>query len=747
MILTSAPGRVPNFPHESLQATLLASLLSVWVLVGLFYYLNRYTKRSYFTLWTVGWLFYALWLTSALGLGTAAGSGLFGALRQWCIGAAAAFLFWGTLGFVGARARPNLMALFIIFLLAWSIAGFLQFGQGRLFEFPFFGLVGLVGLAISWSFYRYRRRQGYVGAGLLIFGFALWALHTAAYPFWSGADETEISGLLIATALQLFIAVSMIILVLEEVRETSRNAIEQVSTIKKEKAALLTRVSSTEERYRSLFDQASEAILIADAEDLRILELNKTAEQLLGVSREEAGKRPLPSFFHVSAGSGDLPRTGREWFEWISARRQLTLVKRNGSLNQAEVDAAPVEFEGREAFQFFIREVTDRLRLEQQLRQSEKLAALGRMISGVAHELNNPLTVIKGYLDLVIAHHPLSDGTKSDLEKVSHECDRAANLVKNFLDFARDVPTRREPVRINDLIQRLAELRKIELLLAGLDLDLELDPRLPLAMADPDQLHQVLVNLVTNAIQALVERENGPRGKVRVTAAFVGGLIRISVEDNGPGVPPELENRIFEPFFTTKAVGTGTGLGLSIAHRILTDHGGRVYYHASPLGGAGFYLEIPAGTEGAAAAPARKRDEARQAARQAGAGARILVLDDEKHIAELLSEMLRLLGHDPTPCLSPVQALKVLEGGGYDLILSDFRMPVMNGQEFYERVREKDPKLASRIIFLTGDMVSEETHGFLKGSGNSHLAKPFQLPALQLLIDQVIAKAREPAVV
>jgi len=746
MTLMSVAEPGLNLSHDSLQATQLTSLLSVWVLVGLFYYLNRYTKRGYFTLWMVGWLFYAFWLTLGLGLGTSVETGLLRGCRQWCIGATAAYLFWGTLGFVGMRPSAKLMSFFIVFLLVWSIFGALWIEGRWWFELPFFILIGVVGLATSWSFYRYRRRQGYIGAGLLMFGFAFWAVHIGGFPFWYG-NELATSSLLIATVLQLFIAVSMIILVLEEVRATSQMALAQISSIKKEKAVLLTRVNSTEERYRSLFDQASEAILIASAADLRILELNKTAEQLLGISREEAPKQFLHSFFHVSAGAGELPLTGQAWFEWIASRRQVTLAKRNGGVTQAEVDPAPVEFEGQRAYQFFVREITDRLRLEQQLRQAEKLSALGQMISGVAHELNNPLTVIKGYLDLVIAHHALSGETKADLEKVSQECERATKLVRNFLAFARDVPIRREVVRINELIQRLAELRKIELLLARINLEVRLDANVPPTMADPDQLHQVLVNLVTNAIQVLVERETVTPGNIRLTSAFSDGRIRIGVEDNGPGVPKDLENRIFEPFFTTKVVGTGTGLGLSIAHRILTDHGGRIYYHASSLGGAGFHLEIPAVAESiSAAAPAFEAGETPPALRRADAAARILVLDDERHIAELLSEMLRLLGHDPTPCLSPVQALRALETGPFDLILSDFRMPVMNGQEFYLRVRERDPKLAARIIFLTGDVVNEETHGFLMSSGNMHLAKPFQLPALEAVIHEVLAKAREPAV-
>jgi two-component system NtrC family sensor kinase len=742
MTFFTALGQDFSFTRESLQATLLASLLSVWTLAGVFSYLNRYTKRSYFTLWTVAWLFYAMWLTLSLGLLQGGSLEWIRAWQQGSVGVTAAFLFWGTLRFAGARVRPRTMGLVLVFLLCWSVLGARELGDRRVFEWPFFGLVGVVGLATAGSFYRYRRRHRFIGAGLLMFGFGLWAVHMAAVPVFYASDDLATCGFLLAAVLQLFIAVSMIILVLEETRASNRLALAQVAALKHERKSMTARVNSTEERCRSLFDQASEAIVIASAADLRILDLNKPAERLLGVARDAATLRTFASFLHVSAGSRELPRAGEDWREWIAARREIHLAGGSSGLLAVEVDSAPVEFGAKPAFQFFMREVTDRLKLEQQLRQSEKLSSLGRMISGVAHELNNPLTVIKGYLDLVVANHAISEGTRKDLEKVSRECDRATKLVKNFLAFARDAPVRREPVRLNELIQRLADLRKIELLLGRVDFEVELDPDLPLVHADADQLHQVLANLITNAIQVLVDLDPALPRRIRVETGVVGGMVRVAIEDTGPGVPRELENRIFEPFFTTKMVGTGTGLGLSIAHRILTDHGGRIYHKRSPLGGAGFYLEIPPAAadqrEPVASSPPAV---VLSSARPASVGIRILVLDDERQIAEMLAEMLTMLGHEPRACVAPAQALEVLEEESFDLILSDFRMPGMNGAEFYARVREMDASLASRIIFLTGDVVNEETGAFLAATGNAHLGKPFQIAALAAVIEESAARA------
>ena len=490
---------------------------------------------------------------------------------------------------------------------------------------------------------------------------------------------------------------------------------------------------STEERYRSLFDQASEGIVITDAEDLRILELNQTAKRLLGIST--ADSNTLSSFCQIRSEPQSVPRTGPEWFAVICRHRNLNLVRRDGGITATEADGAPISFEGRAAYQFFLRELTERARLEQQLRQAEKLSALGQMISGIAHELNNPLAVIKGYVELILCRDELGKQTRADLEKVAHESNRAAKLVSNFLSFAREQPRHREAVDFNELVRRVAELRKLDLQKARVELRLDLHPQLPATQGDPDQIQQVLVNLLNNALQALVE---APRpGRLHVSTQCKENLIQILVEDNGPGVPSEVLPYIFEPFFTTKEVGQGTGLGLSIAHSILADHHGRIFYQPATLGGACFVLELPmvspnTGTQPSApTAPLPALTDAPQTQ-----SAQILILDDEKSIAELLGEMLGLLGYSTVLCHSALDALALVERHEFDLIVSDFRMPKMNGQEFYQQAVQKKPELTRRIIFLTGDVVNEETQAFLQSTGNPHISKPFQLA----LVEQTVAR-------
>jgi two-component system NtrC family sensor kinase len=725
-----------NFPREYLKASLVTSFLSVCVLVGIFFYLNRYTKRRYFSFWTVAWIFHAGWLALSIAPQTTQHYPPLAILKQWCVGASAVFLLSGSAWFLNQRIRASQLALFLTFLFVWSCLSVYEFESLLQMQWPVFGLVGVASWATAWCFYRFRKEQPFLGAGLVTWGFGLWGCYIAAFPFLQQSEQMISSGCFISAVLQLFIAVSMIILVLEEVRQTNQMAFQKIRSFKSKTDFLNQKVLSTEERYRSLFDQASEGIVITDADDLRVLELNQTAKRLLGIGSGDSAVC-LSSFCQLLPEPKPAPQTGPEWFAAICQHRQLNLVRRDGALTSVEADGAPIRFDGKGAYQFFLRELTERARLEQQLRQAEKLSALGQMISGIAHELNNPLAVVKGYVELILRRDTLDQSTRADLEKVALESNRTAKLVGNFLSFAREQPIHRETVDLNELVRRAAELGNLELPKAGAEVKLDLDPQLPPTQADPDQIRQVLVNLLSNSLHALAETRLP--GLLQITTRREQDLIRVLVEDNGPGVPPAVLPYIFEPFFTTKDVGRGTGLGLSIAHSIMTDHLGRIACQRSALGGAGFVLELPIVHADAEAVPSPDNATAPVRPEKSEAlSAHILVLDDEPTIAELLGEMLGLLGYSISLCHSAPDALQLLAQRDFDLIISDFRMPKMNGKEFYHQAVQMKPKLARRILFLTGDVVSEETQAFLQSTGNPHLSKPFQLARIEQIVAQVL---------
>jgi PAS domain S-box-containing protein len=724
------------FSGDHLKPALLVSLLSVWVLVAVFYYLNAYTRRRYFTIWTVAWLFYALWLTLFF-------SGKSFKLeplwltwpKEWCLSVSAVFLLWGSVRFLGQRLRQRVVALTLVFLVAWSYLDTYSPGAARAgLHWPVFGFMGLASLVTAIAFFRYRRIRHFLGAALLAVGFFFWGIYLAAYPLFE-TDALEATGFLISAVLQLLIAVAMIILVLEQVRHNHhrRDLFE--------KETLRRKVWFTEERYQRLFQQAHEAIVIAARTDLRILELNRAAENLLGVSISQAASQSLISFCQIKTRPDKPPQSGHDWFELICSQNPLNLVHKNGALIPAITTGAPVEFGGQNAYQFFFRQLTDQARMEQHLRQSEKLSSLGQMISGVAHELNNPLAVIGGYVELILASHNLPAKTRQDLLKVAKESNRAARLVGNFLAFARSQPARRQMADLNELISAVVELRQFDLSLAHVKIQTALDPELPFTSVEPDQIQQVLIILINNAMQAM-SKSPEPR-LIKVSSALKKNRIQITVEDNGPGVPVEIESRIFEPFFTTKEVGFGTGLGLSIAHGIMTEHGGHIFYQHASLGGAAFLLDLPIlsvpvpPADSPQTVPAATPNPVQDAPR----AEKILVVDDETVIVEMLGEMLRLLGYSPCLCDSAGEGLKKIAETRFDLVLSDLRMPEIDGPQFYRLAVAKDARLERRFVFLTGDTVNEDTKSFLKTAGRPFLAKPFRLADIQEITLSTLSSA------
>jgi PAS domain S-box-containing protein len=489
--------------------------------------------------------------------------------------------------------------LFSGFLLLWGlVANFPVSDQATwdksqrlVLQMPLFILLGMASLVGVWGFLRYRRKRRYLGAGLLSVGFVFWALFVAAYPFLERMPEYMSTGFVAASVLQSFIAVNMIILVLEQLRHTrERRTAMQLRSGEREKSFLQSQIIVTEDRYRRLFEHARDAIVITTAVDLKILELNHEACRLLGICATEAQGQSLKPAFNWDTNVGrDDPSSGSEWLERPILQQ---LRRKDGTLIDAEVSASPIDFAGAAALQFYLREVTAINQLEQQLRRAEKLSALGQMISGVVHELNNPLTVSGSLLELMLLDKGLPKPTQDRLKTAAGEHRRATRLMRNFLGLAREGGTEKQKVNLNEVVQAVLELRRSEFAKADVEICLRLDPELPAVQGSLDQIQQVLIILLNNALQAM---EMVTTAKcLRVVTRAEPAMVTLLVEDNGPGVPLHLRSRIFEPFFTTKPAGVGTGLGLSMAHSYMSEHRGRIYCEHSPLGGALFGIELPA---------------------------------------------------------------------------------------------------------------------------------------------------------
>nr|MBA3531492.1 GAF domain-containing protein [Ardenticatenales bacterium] len=380
-------------------------------------------------------------------------------------------------------------------------------------------------------------------------------------------------------------------------------------------------------------------------------------------------------------------------------------------------------------------DISERKRLEQQLIQADKLSAVGRLVSGVAHELNNPLTSIIGYTQLISMS--LTDGELAhDVQRIQSEAKRAARIVKNLLAFARQHKPEKQLVDINHLLQSTLDLRAYHLKLQGITLVWRLAENLPPTSADPHQLQQVFMNLVTNAEQAMAEQ--GLAGTLTLGSQLVDTegepLIQIAIEDSGHGMDEATSAHIFDPFFTTKDVGQGTGLGLSICFGIVQEHGGTIEVQSDRGKGSTFIITLPVHR------PAVERDIDEFPSREAQMtvavrAAHILIIEDEPSVSSLVSQVLRLHGHQVTIASSAEEALPLLHSHTYDLILSDLKMPGMGGQQLFHQLRQELPAQAERVIFMTGDTFSPHTHDFLTGSGRPYLAKPFRLEELQKLVE------------
>lgn len=581
--------------REYLKPGMFVSLLSVWVLIGVFYYLNRYTKRKYFSIWTVAWLFYALWIVLSFSMKYLENVGLVLVLRQWCVSVTAVFLLWGSLKFLGKRVSQLLVILFTLFLFVWNFIALDYYTKPLHLQIPVFILIGLASLVASWGFVKYRSQRDYKGAGLLALGFLLWGGYIMIYPFLQVSEDLVCVGFFVSSVIQLFIAVSMIVLVLEQVRyQNQRKVLNELKYKENERQKLRHQVMESEARYKRLFDSASEGILIVTRDNQEILEYNSTARSLLGLAENSAQRVSLISFISPASLPHPLPKEGNQWIQFYHSQSPLQLVRTDGSFVIAELHGSLTEFDGVPACQIFLREITDKIKLERQLQRAEKLSALGQMLSGVSHELNNILTVVKGFIDLVLRRdrNLLALRSQSDLNTALQECNRAIRLVKQFLSLTRESYSKFELANLNELIRRITELRKFDFLVSGIELKLNLDHSLPSIKIIPDQMQQILINIINNAIHALNSVPKNNR-ILQISTFIEDNFLVVAIEDSGPGVPDALKQKIFEPFFTTKPVGIGTGLGLSIAYSIMAEHKGKIICTDSSIGGAKFILYFP----------------------------------------------------------------------------------------------------------------------------------------------------------
>jgi signal transduction histidine kinase len=372
-------------------------------------------------------------------------------------------------------------------------------------------------------------------------------------------------------------------------------------------------------------------------------------------------------------------------------------------------------------------DLTEQERLQRHLIQSEKLASLGETIAGIAHEINNPLTSILSNAQLLALRRG-GPADEASINSIVLEAKRTADLVKNLLAFSRKESKKREVIGVNELIKQAVNLKRYQLRVNNIQLISE-----PCEISYPvtvtaQQMQQVLLNLLNNAEQAIAKTDHS--GIIRVEGGRRGDTVFITVTDNGNGIPAHVLPFIFDPFFTTKNLGEGTGLGLSIAHTLIENHGGTISAKSEP-GNTVFTIELPMArspklpsevsqTQPLLPPPARKLKRL----------GRVLVVDDETAIVDAICEFLDLQNVTTDKANDGEEALKLLNVNHYDAIISDIRMPGIDGPQLYEKAVAMDPSYSTRFLFMSGDLVRDSTQGFVSSLSCPCLAKPFALQVL-----------------
>jgi two-component system NtrC family sensor kinase len=423
----------------------------------------------------------------------------------------------------------------------------------------------------------------------------------------------------------------------------------------------------------------------------------------------------------------------------------LRLRRADGNAVWVEVTAhaEPIGTAGAVRIEALVRDVSERKKLDDetrdiyhQLLQAEKMAALGQTISGVAHELNNPLATILSWAERLSARRTLDEATRRGIETILSESERAARIVRNLLTFARKRQTTRAMVDINQVVRETLALRAYEQRMTNITILDALAAGLPHVFADGHQVQQVLLNLIINAEQAMVSSHGRGTIVVRTWHDAQQESVVLEINDDGPGIPEEVQPKIFDPFFTTKEVGKGTGLGLTVAYAIVQEHGGRIRLESQADKGASFYVELPVSGAKLPPSPARR---ANFDAPEAVVGASVLVVEDEAHLASAVVDALKDAGYVVEHAQDGEDALTKIKAHAFDAVICDLKMPRVDGKTFYRLLEAAAPGLARRVIFVTGDVAGTEAEQFLDDSGCRWLAKPFRLGDLLRTLREVLS--------
>jgi PAS domain S-box-containing protein len=511
-----------------------------------------------------------------------------------------------------------------------------------------------------------------------------------------------------------------------------------------ERREMERRLHQQQEFARRLVDNFPDLILVLDTASHYTF-VSPRCKEVLGYDVEETQQMEFGGRTHPE----DLPSVLSLYKDIIAGKQifaslEIRVRHKLGEWRRIRFNFSPLSDENGniEGAVLSGRDVTDLKRLEEQLIQAEKLAAMGQMLAGVAHELNNPLTAILGVTELLRERPGADEPTKRQLELTHRQARRAARIVQNLLEFSRPASPQKKPLDLNNILERTLQLHEHSLRRNNIEVDFRLPGELPGVVGDANQLIQVFLNLITNAEQAI--REVRDSGRIQIRAGRNGNQLTITVQDDGVGIRPEALQRIFDPFYTTKRPGGGTGLGLSICMSIIREHGGNIEAETLPGGGSAFTIYLPIASGDPPGTTAPPSDAAVPATANLLKGRAVLVLDDEESLRTLLQEGLSAQGLRVAGAATAEEALAHLGRSSYDVLLCDLHLSsggyTVDGREAASRILEAAGKQKPVLVYMTGDLL-ECAHGAAGGNEPICLQKPFRISDVLALLRDVLADA------
>ena len=523
-----------------------------------------------------------------------------------------------------------------------------------------------------------------------------------------------------------------------------RSALEQVATIASislQNFRLRDQLVRSERRYRAMFEESPDPILVVLPEGA-IIDANEASLRLFRGPREWLiGRRPEEL---VIVDPRDPGRAARLGIGSTFSSRAIG-IRRDGTQFPHEDVVTAIDIAGERRLMVRIRDLTEQERLQAELIQAQKMEATGQLVSGVAHELNNPLAAILGFSQLIRRDPDLPEELRHNADLLVEEATRTRGIVQNLLDFARQRPPERHPTPIRALVESVLALQSYSLGRGGIEVELDIPDDLPRVELDRGQIQQVLVNLTHNAIYAIKDG-GGERVSIRARAVGSGddARVEVTVMDDGPGVADQHVDRLFEAFFTTKPPADGTGLGLPVSVGIVESHGGELRYAPAPWGrGAAFTFDLPVRATGELGdrldPPAQTTHPPEVDGAPAGSSPRVLVLDDEPSIRTFLERGLRALGYAPVVAVIGDEAIDLATTAEIDLILCDHQMATMSGIDVWDTITTARPDLARQFVLMSGDVLNPVLEAFAAANHVAVLGKPFDLETLDRTLREVLA--------